>query len=94
MYSHPENDNAYDDYDDYDDDKDPHQWDADWKIDLLLMTAGFDPKRIPIDRRKIALEISELWKDGIRRHEEIEETLGHHEGDIRRAIKELHRARR
>ncbi len=90
MYRRPANDNAYDPSDpEYE-----HEWDSPWHIDLLLMTAGFDPGLIPQDRRKLAFEIAALWQNDIFDRNEIEETLGEGEGNIRKAMKALRKAAR
>jgi hypothetical protein len=92
MYPHPSNDNDYEldpNEPDYD-----HDSDSDCNIDLLLMTAGFDPNLIPEERRITALAVAQLWKDDVFAREEIEETLGHPANDIRKAVKALRIAAR
>jgi hypothetical protein len=68
--------------------------DSDASLDLLLMTAGYDPSFIREDRRRLALSIAELWADGVRSRRDVEEALDDDSTAVRDTVKALRRAAR
>jgi hypothetical protein len=71
-----------------------HDCDSDWSLDVLLLTAGYDPSFIPEDRRRLALSIAELWAGGVCTRPELEEALDDDSSAVRDTARALRKAAR